>query len=100
MDFQEMVLAIGRGVVKVLTSLFIGSGVGLVTVGYTTMQSNASWDFRHNPPPMGEIFLGVGAGLLAAGLSLVVLFAFGGSRRTVIAPAPRVTEPPSLRDAV
>ena len=101
MDIQELLLAIGRGLVKILTSLFIGFGVGLVTVGYCTMQSGVPVDFRHGPPPMGETLLGVGAGLLATGLSLVLLFFGPGSRRTVIAPDPRrAAAPPSVREVV
>src|SRR5437763_13807043 len=92
MDFQELLLAVGRGVVKLITALFIGVGVGLVTIGYKAMQSGVPMDFRHSPPPLGETFLGVGAGLLAAGASRVVAFFGPGARRPIVPPDPRRRE--------
>ena len=76
----ETLLAIGRGIVKLLISLFVGFGVGLVVVGYFSMQRPGVWD-KHEVP-FGETCLGVGAGLLTAAITLSVLFFSTRARRS------------------
>ena len=68
---QETVLALGRGVVKTLISLFIGSGVGLLTFGISTRDMPDLWE--HRTPPPG-LFTAMGAGLLTTGAMMVLLF--------------------------
>jgi hypothetical protein len=82
---QDTILAVGRGIVKVLIGLFIGFGVSLVVVGYFSMQNPSAWDFERDPP-VGELLLGIGAGLLTSGLTLSVLF-FNGCSRKALPPA-------------
>ncbi len=60
---REVLLAFGRGLVKFLVSLFVGSGVGLFLFGFFTRGQ-----------PTGELFLAIGAGLLSAGVMLLLLF--------------------------
>ena len=75
---QETVLALGRGIVKTLISLFMGSGVGLLTFGIMTRDIP---DFlEHRGPPPG-LFTAAGAGLLATGAMMVLLFALPRPRR-------------------
>ena len=68
---QGTVLALGRGVIKTLISLFIGSGVGLLTFGVATRDMPNFWEHR-GPPP--GFFTATGAGLLATGAMMVLLF--------------------------
>jgi hypothetical protein len=76
---QDTIMAVGRGVVKVLVGLLIGFGVGLTIVGYFSMQ-NPSWDFDRDPP-VGELCLGIGAGLLSSALTIATLFFSAWARR-------------------
>jgi hypothetical protein len=64
---RETLVALGHGIVKVMVSLFVGTGVGLVTFGVMTRDRPEIWEMR-NPP--GEVFLSVGIGLLTAGTVL------------------------------
>jgi hypothetical protein len=64
-------LALGRGIVKILISLFVGSGVGLLTFGITTKDIPDLWE--RSGPPWG-FFVAMGAGLLATGAMMVLLF--------------------------
>ena len=68
---QETLLALGRGIVKTLVSLFLGSGVGLLTFGVTT--GDMPGILEHRGPPPG-FFTAMGTGLLATGASMVLLF--------------------------
>jgi hypothetical protein len=79
---DEILLTFGRGVIKLLISLFIGAGAGLLTFGITTMGKPNIW---RQPDPPGEMFLGIGVGLLTAGVLLLVLFFIPGRRK---APPP------------
>ena len=84
----EILIALGRGFVKLLVALFVGFGVGLVTVGYFSMQNQSAWDFKREPP-IGELCLGIGAGLLTAGFVIVILFFRTWSRRSGPSELPR-----------
>ena len=75
---QEMVLALGRGIVKTLISLFIGGGVGLLTFGVATRDMPDLW--QHRGPPAGT-FTALGAGLLATGAMRGLLFALPRPRQ-------------------
>lgn len=68
---QELLAAFGRGVVKVVISLVFGVGVGLLSFG---LAASGQEDIWHRGDPPGEMFLGVGAGLLTTGLTMVLLF--------------------------
>jgi hypothetical protein len=63
--------ALGRGIVKTLISLFVGSGIGLLTFGITTKDIPDLWE-RNGPP--GGFFIALGAGMLATGAMMVLLF--------------------------
>ncbi len=77
---REVLLAFGRGFVKVLISLLIGAGAGLLTLGIAGRDKPDLWTSRHGSPP--ELFLGIGVGLLTAGGLMAILFMFS-RRRTV-----------------
>ena len=68
---DRTLFALGRGIVKTLISLFIGSGVGLLTFGISTRDMPDLWEHR-GPPP--GLFTATGAGLLATGAMMVLLF--------------------------
>lgn len=68
---DSMIVALGRGVIKVLISAFIGTGVGLVTFGVSTRNRPDIW-IQHNPP--GEMFLAVGVGMLTTGVAMAGAF--------------------------
>jgi hypothetical protein len=67
----ELLLAFGRGIVKVLISVFVGTGVGLLTFGLSVKDKPDVWE-KGDPP--GEVFLAVGAGLLSTGGLMTGLF--------------------------
>lgn len=75
---REVLFAFGRGLVKVLTSLLIGAGAGLLTFGLSTQDKADLWRQR-DPPP--ELFLGIGVGLLTAGALMALLFMFSRLRQ-------------------
>lgn len=68
---NELLTSFGRGLVKVLISGLVGTGVGLVTFGASTRGMDDLWS-RYGPP--SEMFLSIGAGLLSSGALLVPLF--------------------------
>lgn len=68
---NDHLAALGRGFIKILISLFFGAGVGLVTFGASAVGQSEIW-MRREPP--AEMFLGVGAGLLTAGIVMFLLF--------------------------
>jgi hypothetical protein len=68
---QEVLLAFGRGLIKVLISLMLGAGAGLVTFGYSAKDRPDLW--WHRDPP-AELFLGIGVGLLTAAAVMLALF--------------------------
>lgn len=70
-EFSRIVIAFGRGVIKVLISIVVGFGVGLLVIGIATADRPELWQQR-DPP--GEIFIGIGAGLLSGGGVLLLLF--------------------------
>ena len=69
-DFTHILLAFGRGIIKILISTLVGFGVALLVIGITTAGRQDLW---HGPPP-GELFMGIGAGLLSGGGTLLALF--------------------------
>lgn len=68
---NETLLTFGRGVVKLLVSLFVGTGIGLLTFGIASKDIENIW---YRPGPPSEFFLAVGAGLLSTGMMMVLLF--------------------------
>src|SRR5688572_21738037 len=64
---QETMLSLGRGIAKTFISLLIGSGVGLLTFGISVRDMHDLWE-----PP--GLFTATGAGLLATGATMVLLF--------------------------
>jgi hypothetical protein len=76
---REVLFALGGGLVKILVSLFIGGGVGLLTFGAFAMGKPEIWT-RREPP--GEFFLGLGSGLLTTGGLMFALFMLPWLRRT------------------
>jgi hypothetical protein len=68
---RDTLLRFGRGVIKVLVSLLVGIGVGLLTFGITVRDIDSIWD---RPGPPGEFFLATGAGLLSTGFVMALLF--------------------------
>ncbi len=81
---EGTMLALGRGLVKLMISLFVGGGVGLITFGVTTKDVPDLWT-RNYPPP--GFFTAIGAGLLSCAFVMAVLFIvprfFGPSRARV-----------------
>lgn len=69
----ELLRAFGRGVVNTLISMFVGTGVGLLTFGASVEDSARLWH-SYGPPP--ELFLAVGAGMLSSGIVMFSLFMF------------------------
>lgn len=90
----DVLYAFGRGLIKFLVALFIGVGVGLVTIGSLAIKDPTAWDFHHQPP-FGPLLLGIGAGLLTAGgVLFVLIFIPWPRRRSVVEHAPSLpTEP-------
>ena len=67
----ESLYALGRGIVKTLISVFVGGGIGLLTFGISTKDMPDLWE-RNGPP--GAFFIALGAGMLATGAMMVLLF--------------------------
>lgn len=76
----DVLYAFGRGLIKLMIAVFIGVGVGLVTIGALAIKSPESWNFRE-PPPFGPLLLGIGAGLLTAGGVMFILIFIPWPRR-------------------
>ncbi len=74
---QDVFLALGRGLIKVLISLLVGAGAGLLTLGIAGHDKPDLWQ---RPGPQPEVLLGVGVGLLTAGVLMAVLFLFSRRR--------------------
>ena len=89
-DFTRIVLAFGRGYIKLLISVIDGFGVGLLVLGITTANRPDLWQ-RREPP--GEIFIAVGAGLLSGGATLLLLFFVPWFKRTAV---PEYLEEPPI----
>lgn len=75
---RDVFLAFGRGFVKVLISLLIGAGSGMLTLGIAARDKPDLWARPGTPP---ELLLGIGVGLLTAGALMAVLFVFTRRRR-------------------
>jgi hypothetical protein len=74
---QEVLLAFGRGFVKVVISLLIGAGAGLLALGIAGRDQPELW---HGNSPAPELLLGMGVGLLTAGAVMAILFMFSHQR--------------------
>jgi len=70
-EFATIVLALGRGIIKILISALVGFGVALLVIGISTSNRPEVWQ-RQGPP--GELLMGIGAGLLSGGGTLLALF--------------------------
>jgi hypothetical protein len=63
--------ALGRAIIKLIISLFVGGGVGLLTFGITTNDIPDLW--RRDGPPSG-FFTALGAGMLSSAFVMMILF--------------------------
>jgi hypothetical protein len=70
-EFATILLALGRGIIKILISALVGFGVALLVIGISTSNRPEVWN-RQGPP--GELLMGIGAGLLSGGGTLLALF--------------------------
>ena len=68
---NDTLAALGRGIIKVLLSLLLGLGSGLMMLGLATMGPS---DAQRRWGPPGELSLGVGVGLLVAGCVMTAFF--------------------------
>jgi hypothetical protein len=69
-DFTRIVIGFGRGIIKLLISVAVGVGVALLAIGIVSNNRIDDWGRIRDP----EIFIGVGAGLLSGGGTLLALF--------------------------
>ncbi|MBI1914610.1 MAG: hypothetical protein HYS12_07715 [Planctomycetes bacterium] len=76
---REVLLALGRGLVKVLISLLIGTGAGMLALGIAGRDKPDLWQ-RGQRGPTPEVLLGIGVGLLTAGAVMAILFMFSRRR--------------------
>ena len=90
---REVLLALGRGLIKVLISLLIGAGAGMLALGIAGRDKPDLWHHQQGGPSP-EVLLGVGVGLLTAGGVMAILFLF--SRRRAVEANRR--EPGPLAD--
>lgn len=67
----ETLTALGYGIVKVMISAFVGTGVGLITFGASTQNKPEVWQ-SSNPP--GEMFLSFGVGMFITGVVMALAF--------------------------
>lgn len=72
-EVSDLLRAFGWALLKLLIGLTVGLGVGLVTVGGRSLNDPGAWDFRTGPP-IGEVMLAIGIGLLASAVMFIVLF--------------------------
>jgi len=75
---NEVLLAFGRGLVRVLISLLIGTGAGLLTLGIASRDQPDLWKRTSTP---AELFLALGVGMLTAGALMGLLFVCCRSRK-------------------
>jgi hypothetical protein len=68
-DFSQIMVGLGRGIIKIMISALVGFGVGLLVIGVGTEGHHGDMP-RSNSP----YYLGTGAGLLAGGGAMFVLF--------------------------
>jgi hypothetical protein len=73
-----VLVAFGRGLIRVLVSLLIGSGAGLTTLGISGQVKPIQWQQRESPP---ELFLALGVGLLTSGVLMGLMFMLGRGRK-------------------
>ena len=74
---REVLLAFGRGFIKVLISSLIGTGAGMLALGIAGRDKP---DLLRGPEPPPEALLGIGVGLLTAGGVMAILFLFSRRR--------------------
>jgi hypothetical protein len=91
---NETLLRFGQGVIKVLVSLCVGVGIGLVTFGDAMRGIDNIWN---TPGPPAELFLAIGAALLATGIMMALLFFVP---RLWSAPKRLVSKPPVYDEAL
>ena len=87
---NDVLMAFGRGIVKVLISLFTGTGVGLVTFALAVPRTENIW---LSPGPPAEFFLGLGTGLLTTAGMMAVLFFVPMPRREAAVAAGKPVQP-------
>ncbi|MCS7047407.1 MAG: hypothetical protein NZO58_13700 [Gemmataceae bacterium] len=91
--FVALLLALGRGIIKIVVSTLVGFGVAILLIGLTTAGRPEVWE-RRTPP--GELLIGIGAGMLSGGLTLLLLFLVPWLKRSgspgVVAPLSLVEE--------
>ena len=68
---NETLFALGRGIIKLFVSMFVGTGVGLLTFGLNARDIDTIWN---RPGPPNEFFTAVGAGLLSTAIMMFLLF--------------------------
>lgn len=91
-DFTRIVIGFGSGIIKLLISVAVGVGVALLVIGIVSNSRQDQWGGRARDP---EIFMGVGAGLLSGGGTLLALFFIPLFTRRPAEP-PLLEEPPIL----
>ena len=84
-EVLDVLRAFGRAMLKVLIGVAVGFGVALLTIGVRALECTTAW--QQSEPPLAEIFLGIGAGLLASAVMLVLLFYLPWSKK-----------PPAIRE--
>jgi hypothetical protein len=87
----EFLLAVGRGLMKLVISILAGAGVGVLVLGLTTRGRPEIW---HASVPTAELLIAIGAGSLTAAVLLLLLFGICWLRRR--APGPRDTGGPAV----
>ena len=69
-EVLDLLRAFGQSILKLLIGALVGVGAGLLTVGIRAQLAAEVW----REPPLGDIFLGVGVGLLASAAAVALLF--------------------------
>ena len=87
----ELLRSLGRGFINILISLFVGTGVGMVAFGVSARNRPGFWeDFSRGPS--AEFFLGVGSGMLTAGMVMIGLFCLPRKRPSSTSPLKSASE--------
>jgi hypothetical protein len=89
-DFTRLLYALGRGIIKILISALVGVGIGMLVFGIQTAGRPDMFEMRRVP---GELFIGLGSGLLSGGGMLLALFLIPWLMRRPPEPA-LMDEPP------
>jgi hypothetical protein len=86
-------LTVVEVLVKCLIGLITGGGVGALVFGIGLIKEGIT-DFSGYGPPPGPIFIGVGAGLLSAALTMAFMFVGPFSRRRWFISTPMLEDNP------